>query len=309
MESVERERNRWPRAHRFARLSWVVLLMATSASCFGAGLDARTMTGLGFEAIELRRTAENHLYLSGRANGHRASCLVDTGWSYTTMQPGKASGDGGITLQLGRVTFTNQPARVEAIRFNGKPASFDVVLGLDFLQSQAAVLDCGRHRLHTRRPSAKESKPQELETALRRAGFEEVQLWMQSPPALTVHAQANGQAVQLLLDSGAAWSCLDERQVLRLGLKPQPSTTRITGAGKTGTRTVAVTTLRSFALGEREFSPLTLALFDLADWGFAAPEAPLREVQGILGGELLATLNAVIDCQQRKLWIQSRPRR
>jgi len=42
----------------------------------------------------------------------------------------------------------------------------------------------------------------------------------------------------------------------------------------------------------------------LADWGFAASDAGLGEVQGILGGDALNAAGAVIDCQALKLWVK-----
>ena len=272
--------------------------------------DARPLTRLGFETIELRRTEQHHLFVSGRANGRRVSCLVDTGWSFTTVQPGKGVTAAAIAaLRLGRVTFTNQPARVEAIQFNRQPASFDLVLGLDFLRQHSAVLDCGRRRLFTRPASHADEATSDLATVLGQAGFRELPMRLKAPPALTVTAVVNGERVELLVDSGAVWSCLDQRQVARLGLQPQNSTTRITGAGATGIRPVAVANVKSLQLGDVELKGTMLALLDLADWGFAAPEQTLGEVQGILGGDLLAALNAAIDCQRLKLWIKPRTRR
>jgi len=53
-----------------------------------------------------------------------------------------------------------------------------------------------------------------------------------------------------------------------------------------------------------------VAVFDLANWGFAAPDAALSEVQGILGGDALNAAGAVIDCHALKLWVkQSGPKR
>lgn len=272
--------------------------------------DARPLTRLGFETTELRRTEQNHLYISGRANGRRVSCLVDTGWSFTTLQPGNGvTGEAIAALRLGRVTFTNQPVRVEAIQFNRQPASFDLVLGLDFLRQHSAVLDCGQRRLFTRPAPHADEATNDLATVLGQAGFREVPLRLKTPPAFTVTAVVNGERVELLVDSGAVWSCLDQRQVTRLGLQPQNSTTRITGAGATGIRPVAVANVKSLQLGAVEIKGQTLALLDLADWGFAAPEKTLSEVQGILGGDLLAALNAVIDCPRLKLWLQPRTRR
>ena len=287
-----------------------LVLGALAASAGPAPFGLATLARLGFESVELRRTEENHLFVSGRANGRRVSCLVDTGWSFTTMQPGDATAEPVLQkLELGRVTFTNPAVRVENVVFNCQPAAFDVVLGMDFLRRNFAVLDCGNRRLFTRRAALSEVAQKEFEAALRRAGFGALPLQFKTPPALTLTARVNGETVEMLLDSGAAWSCLDQRQCARLKLKPAASTTRITGAGTTGIRAVAVAEVRAFQLGELAPKEATLALFDLADWGFAAPGMTLSEVQGILGGEWLAATSAVIDCERLKLWVQPRARR
>jgi len=283
-------------------------LLAGQASESRGAVDV--FPGLGYDQIELRRTGENHLFLFGQVNGRKRSCLVDTGWSFTTLQadphpPGSAL----ETLKLGRTTFTNQPARAQAIRFNGQRAAFDLVLGLDFLRRNFAVLDCGQRRLFTRRAALSDAAQSDFEAALRRSGFREIELRLQTPPALTLAARVNGEPLEMLLDSGAVWSCVDERQCARLKLKPMPSAARITGAGETAMRSVAVADVKSLQLGEVNLKDTTVALFDLADWGFAAPDRTLGEVQGILGGELLAATSAVIDCHRLKLWLKPVVRR
>src|SRR5689334_8817767 len=81
----------------------LVVLSAFNAAAGPAAFDSTTMSRLGFEPVELRRTEENHLFAAGRANGRRVSCLVDTGWSFTTMQPGKGATSSAVErMQLGR---------------------------------------------------------------------------------------------------------------------------------------------------------------------------------------------------------------
>ena len=270
-----------------------------------SGSAANMFPKLGYDQIELRRTGENHLFLFGQVNGRKRSCLVDTGWSFTTLQADQQSSVTNLEiLKLGRTIFTNQAVRAEKVLFSGQRAAFDLVLGLDFLRRNFAVLDCGRRRLFTRREALSTEAQGALEAALRGAGFREVELRLKAAPALTVAARLNGEPLELLLDSGAVWSCLDQRQVARLKLKPMPSAARITGAGATGQRGVAVAEVKSLLLGEVELKEKTVALFDLADWGFAAPDKALSEVQGILGGDLLAATDAVIDCNRLKLWLK-----
>lgn len=300
-------------AGRGSPLTRLLLLIAVGilsapASELRGGADL--FLRLGYEPIELRRTGENHLFLVGRVNGRRRSCLVDSGWSFTTLQADKDLPASRLEiLKLGRTTFTNQPARAENVFFNGQRASFDLVLGLDFLRRNFALLDCGNRRLFTRRVALSDEAQRDFEDALGRAGFREIELRLKTPPALTLLARMNGEVVEMLLDSGAVWSCVDERQCARLKLKPMPSTARISGAGATGLRSVAVANVKSLQLGKVDLKDNTLAVFDLADWGFAAPDQALSEVQGILGGDLLAATGAVIDCQRLKLWLKPAARK
>jgi predicted aspartyl protease len=267
---------------------------------------SKILEAQNYKTIPLRRTSENHLYQIGRMNGQRGSCLVDTGWSYTTSQlEGVSKSETSGMLTLAGANFTEVPVRLEPIQFNGQRASFDVVLGLDFLRHHFALLDCGEGRLYTRESAPAQKGQDDLESSLRRAGYNEIQLKLKSPPALTLVAKVNGELVEFLMDSGAVWSCVDRRQMARLKLKEMPSLARITGAGKTGNRSVAVTVVKSFEVGGIKLKDATLALFDLADWGFAAPEKTLGEVQGIFGGELLHATSAVIDCHGLKLWIRA----
>ena len=238
---------------------------------------------------------------------------MDTGWSYTTVATNVTRGmvdpSRLAILKLGRVTFTNQAVLAQGVDFNGQPASFDMVLGVDFLRRNFAMIDCGNRRLYTRRTAPTGAERELFEGALRRAGFHAVELKLNAPPALTAVALVNREPVELLVDSGAVWSCLDGRQGERLRLKPAPSATRITGAGATGTRGVAVAEVQSFQLGEVAMKVTTLAVFDLSDWGFAAPGRALAKVQGILGGDSLAANEAVIDCHALRLWLRSAVRR
>ncbi len=271
---------------------------------------ADVLPRLGSETIQLRRTGENHFFLSGRLNGRKLSCLVDTGWSFTTLQADQHPPVTALEiLQLGRTAFTNQPMRVEEVSFHGQRAAFDLVLGLDFLRPNFAVLDCSQRRLFTRRTALSDEAQSEFEGTLRRAGFRQLELRVKTPPALTLTTKVNGEPLEMLLDSGAVWSCVDERQHARLKLKPLPSAARISGAGGAGWRSVAAVEVRLLQLGEVDLKNQTLALFDLADWGFAAPDQALGEVQGILGGDLLAANCAVIDCHRLKLWLKPEGRK
>jgi predicted aspartyl protease len=278
---------------------------------------AKTFSQSGFEAIGLRRTAEHHLYVVGKLNGRRRSVLVDTGWSFTTVSTNAArklsAGHPGANerpavlmadLQLGRVAFTNQPARVEHMVFDGRPASFEIVLGCDFLRRHFAVVDGLNRRLYTRRRAPTGLEQGILEAALRRNGFVDVKLSLKQPPAITCAARVNEQPLEMLVDTAALWSALDVRQLDRLGLRALPTAAKISGVGHTGTRGVAVGEAKSFTLGDVPVKNAHFAVMDLSDWGLAAPGKGLSEVQGILGGAELLANGALVDCGALKLWVR-----
>lgn len=281
-----------------------------------AGITAQEKTPVallvqnGFDQIPLRRTADNRFYISGRLDGRRRSFLVDTGWSHTTVNRlGETRTTNLVDIQLRDVIFAPQSVRQEGVLMGGKPAPFDVVLGLDFLRRHFAVLDCGTGRLFTRSDVPTLEDSEEFAAAMRNAGFVAVELRHYENLALTCPTRIDGFAFELLVDSGAAWTCLDWRQAETWGLKPQPSTTRLSGAGNTGNRSLAVAELNSLRLGEIEMTRQKIGLLDLADWGLAQEGKPLGRVKGLLGGEILGAYRAVIDCDALKLWLKPRARK
>lgn len=306
-------------------------LLAASALCLGAAdrfSADKTCAQLGYERIDLRRSGQNRLFLFGKLEGRKGSVLVDTGWSFTTISPdaaGKLRTHQRPELQprnplsatnaplpavmissvnLGRVVFTNQPAFVQDMIFEGQHAPFEVVLGCDFLIRNFAVIDCAGRRLYTRHLPPLAEQQAELENRMRQGGFKSVDLRRRNPLALTCPARLNGEPVELLVDTGAVWSCLDTGLASRLGLKLLPTPRQITGAGATGRRGFTVTQANSVELDNTEMGRLTLAALQLGDWGLAAPGAALADVGGILGGPELANWRAVIDCHGMKLWFK-----
>ena len=269
----------------------------------------RTLESSGSRVVPLRRTEDNHLYLTGRVNGRRSSILVDTGTPFTAISTNMArSTERDCTiaqLTLGDITLTNQPALVQDIRYDGQTAPFDIVLGVDFLRRHAAIIDCGKRRLYLPSQSADLTTQPAIVSILHQAGFTSLELASKHPPALTCGARVNGQPVELLVDSGAALSCLDTRQIERLGLKPKPTLRTIVGADNVGKRAIIAAQAHRFTLGDTTMRDVKFAVLDLKDWGLAAPGESLGEVHGILGGGELATLNAVIDCGSLKLWLKS----
>jgi len=74
--------------------------------------------------------------------------------------------------------------------------------------------------------------------------------------------------------------------------------------GGTGRRGFAVARVKQVELGDSEIGSVNFAAFPLSDWGLAASDAALAEVEGILGGPELAAWNSIVDCRSLRLWFK-----
>lgn len=263
---------------------------------------------LGYETVSLRRTGQNHWFLFGQVEGRKRSCLVDTGWSFTTVATNSTGPLPGTnllrTLKLGGLTLTNLPARGSDLRVNGQPTAYSLVLGGDFLMQSQAILDCGNNKLYLRPDSKPAASFTELETELSRAGWIGIALQERQPPALTCAARINDQPTELLVDSGAMWSCLDQTFATAAGLRTSASLHRMTGPGAERQRAYRIAALNVWSLGTTPMPERNFAVLALTDWGLGKGGKLFPEVNGILGGAELKTGAALIDCGNRKLWLR-----
>ena len=270
---------------------------------------SRSLIKLGYEQVELRRTDENRLFLFARVNGRKRSCLVDTGWSFTTVSTNTAArlANSNIIdrLELDGVWFTNQSVIAQDIRIAGQPASFDVVLGCDFLLAHHAILDCENRRLYLRRNAPTIDEATALEKLLSDSSRVSAEMKLRNPPAMTIAACLNGHDTEFLVDSGAVWSCLDTTIARDFTLRLSPSPNQISGVVTAEKKSFHVTTVRKFAVGGGEIQDAGLAVLSLEPWGFGPDGKLFSDVSGILGGAELIANGAMIDFSSRKLWLQT----
>jgi predicted aspartyl protease len=283
---------------------------ASLAAAENRGHPTRTFAALGFEPVALRRTGENHLFVVARVEGRKRSCLIDTGWSFSTVSTNTAGRLGATNelreMVLGNVSLTNVPVRVSDLRVNGQPTSYDVVLGCDFLLRHKAILDCGSERLYLRREDDRSAPTASLSNALEEAGWTAIDLQRLTPAALTCAARIQGRDTALLVDSGAMWSCLDAEFAGLAGLRLVGSPHRLGGPGARAKRTFDTADVKSWSIGNQVLPERTMAVLDLADWGLGAGGKLFSDVGGILGGAELAAFEALVDCGSLKLWLRRR---
>lgn len=294
---------------------------------------------LNYEPVALTRTKHNKLQATGQLGSRKHVFVVDTGCPWTTLNEKSARGlqsigqSGGLVddgvwgrltnssmvimekLVFGRAQFLNQPAYVQKLHHDYVATEFSALLGLDFFIRNSCLLDCAEERLYVRgvKPSDEESKV--LGESLRRSGFVEVPIHFKPAWRLTVEAQAKGQPVRLMIDTGFPFSVLDESQVQRLGLKAVKQTvtrsliaedvsTHVSGLNEIGSHKVWVTTLDTFQIGPRTEKNVHFGVIDLKAWKLPEPDSPQRDIQGIFGAEILTRYGALIDFCSGRLWFR-----
>lgn len=290
------------------------VFLLTFAAMLGsvASADQRTLSAklgeVGFETISLRRSGQNHLFIFGRIEGRRRSCLVDTGWSFTTVSTntaGRLPKTNTIQqLKLGKMVLTDVPVIACDLQVNGQPTSYDVVLGCDFLVRHQAIIDCGSDKLYLRPRGVPAGTVLDLESLFPKADWMEIPLQQRTPLALTGAVSINNHTTELLVDSGAMWSCLDKQFSAAAGLRASPSANRMAGPAANRQRFYAVADLKAWSLGGEPMPERTFAVLDLADWGLGAKGKLFPDVAGILGGAELKSFSALIDCGNHKLWLR-----
>lgn len=300
--------------NRFAKTLVVGSLLATlfcSVTIFAADTRqnlSHALARLGYEEIPLRVTGENRLYIFAKINGRKRSCLVDSGWSFTTISTNTAAGlersNTVDLLELNTVLLTNEPVVVQDMRVNGQPASFDLVLGCDFLLSHHAILDYSTHRLFLRRSVPTSAEILAFEKVFSGTHYTPAQLKVFDPPAITVNASLNSHTNQLLVDSGAMFSCLDITIAKQINLRFTASPNQISSAVSSDRKNFGVSTIEKVRIGEHLIRDVNIAVLSLADWGFGPDGKLFKEVTGVLGGSELLSMHAVIDFNSQKLWMR-----
>jgi predicted aspartyl protease len=293
---------------------------------------------LRYEPIFFELTEGNAPVVYGNLGEKKLRFLVDTGWGFTALSPSAAAGlktlgelgmileDEGYSLTnaslvvidkltLGQTQFLNQPARVKVLKFQRLQHTWDGVLGWDFFRRTFSLFDCGAGRLYVRPTKPSPETATALANTLRRSGYTEVP--MREGWGMVVAAQINGQAVPLMVDTGAAFTTLDDSQPKRLSLKvekrEQATTgtaiqedykTQFTGVGEIGAHEVRMARLGIFQIGSRQWKKYPVGIMDLKAWNTAEPGKPGAEVLGMLGMEFLAGQGTIIDYANCTLWFR-----
>ena len=293
---------------------------------------------LGYGAIRLKRTEQNHLAVEGELDGKKAVFLVDTGNSLTRLDKKagkrfKTLAERGLRLEdpnlgqfqgtnfvlieelkLGTARFPNQLASVTTLSHvatgpyeRSTIAYEDCLLGCDFLLRHHALLDCAHLRLYVRADKPSPEMRATLESSLRQSGYHETILVSTRALVELCPVSINGVALRFLVDSGSIFTYLDDHPGPHSPLaKLSVSTTDFLnqGVGKRGGTPLYVADPESFQIDgiELPLKNIRLGVTDLISFNVGRNGSQLHNVDGILGDEVLALSGSLIDLEARRLW-------
>jgi hypothetical protein len=312
------------------------LLPALASLCLVGTLRSATppapneSSNAAYQVLPLQRSRQNHLLVRAQINGKPALLGVDTGASLSAIDlhrrkhfhitglpgssklPPELRINGGLNrvaiahhLRLGRLILLDEP--MIAIDLAG-PAlaarefpeeTLDGLLGTDILFPTGAIIDCAQQVLLMKvDPDAPGPVP-----AFDRRGWRAVPMRVSPEWNLFVEGRLNGKAVQLLIDTGAFTTLINEPFVRQLGLQPR-DTPYSSGLINLDKRDVQLVTIRHFAIGKYKVKRKEVGVVDLTDFiagGLLDLSPPMV---GLLGSEFLRRNHAIIDFGARTLYLK-----
>jgi hypothetical protein len=124
---------------------------------------------------------------------------------------------------------------------------------------------------------------------------------------LLVDVRVNGRPAQLLVDTGASRTVFDKERILRFmpgtGFTPAGKTS--TGLG-TDSMEGQVGTLDTLELGALRLEKPVIVLLDLSHVNQSYSTIGLTPIDGVLGSDLLAAHDAVIDYRKKEITLAVR---
>lgn len=119
---------------------------------------------------------------------------------------------------------------------------------------------------------------------------------------LLIKASINGIAGHFILDTGASNSCVGFDNVAEFNLTAADSETLAAGAGATDMVT-KVSHKNTIKMGRWSDTNFNLVVFDLSHVNTALQQHKSKAVHGIIGADILIKGRAIIDYEQRCLFL------
>ena len=117
-----------------------------------------------------------------------------------------------------------------------------------------------------------------------------------------ITAQINGKEGLFILDTGASNSCVGFDEISKFNLTTEESDHKAAGAGTTEIDT-QISKKNTIKIGGFKLKKVNLVLLDLSHINNALKKQKAKEINGIIGADILEKGKAVIDYDKKKLYL------
>jgi len=138
---------------------------------------------------------------------------------------------------------------------------------------------------------------------LKKNKYKEVEFKVSKTQHLRLKVKINGIEGTFILDTGASNSCVGFEGVELFKLTANHSKTLAAGAGATGMATQLAEGNR-LKMGSWKMKGFNLVVFDLSHVNEALRQHNCKEVQGIIGADVLLGSKALIDYATKKVYLK-----
>lgn len=143
-----------------------------------------------------------------------------------------------------------------------------------------------------------------LSKILRRKGYYKIELKKLKTNHLLIKGKINGVKGRFILDTGASNSCVDFACKEKFQLEAVESETKAAGAGAIGMDTM-ISKKNKVSFGNWSYKKFGIVLFDLTHVNTALVEHHEKEVDGIIGADILEEGEALIDYSKNCVYLKN----
>ena len=143
-----------------------------------------------------------------------------------------------------------------------------------------------------------------LQDLLKKENYKKIKFKLTKTQHLTIKATINGVQGDFILDTGASNSCVGFESIELFKLKAKKSRTKAAGAGATGMIT-QIASKNDLKIGTWKLADFNLVIFDLSHVNEALRQHKTKEVQGIIGADVLLEGDAIIDYSSKYLYLKN----
>jgi len=122
---------------------------------------------------------------------------------------------------------------------------------------------------------------------------------------IEIKAKINGVKGHFILDTGASNTCISIDKIDLFKLTSKESDIKAAGAGATNMETLT-SNKNKIKIGEWRYKKLNIVLFDLSHVNEALTTHNARCVDGIIGADILIKGKAIIDYDQKHLYLKTK---